>query len=115
MAQGTTLIYHWGYLSPVLCGIERESLAHPFQEPIPVVDLISSSPTDTPHFFDFVWRPPDLTADGDWYNKRIVNLQRACIQYDNSNEMYDNGLQRLERHRKNYDADGPNSTFLQLL
>ena len=82
---------------------------------IPVVNLISSSSTDAPPSFDFAWRPPDLSVDGDWYKVRVKNLQRACATYENSTVLFEDGLQRLERHRHNYDVSGPNPTFLQLL
>ena len=114
LAKQTTSVYHWEYLSPIFTEAVTETLTPSSSETIPVIDLITSSSIDTPPSFDFAWRPPDLSIDGAWYKERISNLHRASMQYNNSEEVYEDGLLRLERHRKNYDDEGPNPTFLQL-
>ena len=117
LARQSTSIYHWEYLSPILTGIppETPTPVESLDDNIPVVNLISSSSTEAPPSFDFVWRPPDLSVDGSWHKVRVKNLQRACATYENSTVLFKDGLQRLERHRHNYDESGPNPTFLQLL
>jgi len=105
LARQRTSIYHWEYLSPILTGIPPESPTpvESLDDDIPVVNLISSSSTEAPPSFDFVWRPPDLSVDGDWHKVRVKNLQRACATYENSTVLFKDGLQQLERHRHNYD------------
>ena len=89
LASTTTSIYHWEYLSPVLLGTVS-NLPTPIPiETIPVVYLISSSLMDAPPSFDFIWRPPDLTVEGQLYNERVENLRRTCAYYDDAEELLD--------------------------
>ena len=96
LASATTSVYHWEYLLPVLSGTVSDRPTPTPTETIPVVDLISSSLMDAPPSFDFVWCPPDLTIGGKRYNKWVENLRRACACYKNSEELFDNGLKRLD-------------------
>jgi len=94
LARQTTSIYHWEYLSPILAGIPSE-VPSPAEFPvdnIPVVDLISSSSTEAPPSFDFVWRPPDLSVNGEWYNTQVEHLRWACTKYKKSEELYEDDL-----------------------
>ena len=52
---------------------------------------------------------------GMWFLQRISNLREACSQYHNKDELFDDGLSRLDRHRMNYNSDGPAPKWLQLL
>ena len=79
------------------------------------MDLITSENDKPVPSFDFAWRPPDLSEGRDWYNTRVSNLQRACKNYPNSEELFNDGLSLLKIHRTNFDEEGPNPTFLQLL
>ena len=118
VASRTTSLFHWEYLSPIFSGTpttEPSSSSPVLAESIPVIDLITSENDDPVPSFDFAWRPPDLSEGGDWYNTRLSNLRRACQNYPNSEELFDEGLSLLKIHRNNYDEDGPNPTFLQLL
>jgi hypothetical protein len=63
----------------------------------------------------FTWRPPDLSPGSEWTRETIRTLRVACDHYDDSENLFQEGLECLARHRKNYDAEGPNPTKLQLL
>ena len=66
-------------------------------------------------FIIFNWRPPDLSPGSSWTRETLLELRAACDHYPNSDDLYKDGLERLQRHRRNYDAEGPNPTHLQLL
>ena len=59
------------------------------------------------------WTPPDLSANGTWYNERVRNLETATAGWENQTEVMADGLRALEIHRKNYTEAGPQ--YLQLL
>ena len=80
-----------------------------------IIKLIEDDSDNPVPSFDFEWRPPDLSEGGTWYNQRVASLRQACKRYRNSEELFADGLSRLAIHRANYDADGPNPKFLQLL
>jgi hypothetical protein len=63
----------------------------------------------------FTWKPPDLSPGSEWTRETIRDLRVACDRYDNSDTLFQEGLECLARHRQNYDEDGPNPTKLQLL
>ena len=64
---------------------------------------------------DVTWRPPNLTKNGPWYQARVARLKACALQYPNYHQIVAEGLEDLERHRSNFDHEGPNPTTLQLL
>ena len=64
---------------------------------------------------NFTWTPPNLQEGGKWFLERIANLKTSCATYQNTAELVDDGLSRLNRHRLNYSATGPDPSWLQLL
>jgi hypothetical protein len=67
------------------------------------------------NYIVFIWKPPDLSPDSEWTKETIHELQAACDKYEDSETLFNDGLERLARHRGNYDEDGPCPTHLQLL
>jgi hypothetical protein len=63
----------------------------------------------------FTWKPPDLSPGSSWTRAPIQTLLDACDEYVDADKMFQDGLVRLDRHRRNYDDEGPNPTKLQLL
>ena len=72
----------------------------------------SPDPLENPRF---EWKPPDLSPNGDWAHDRIANQRKASTSYTNSDEVFIDGLQRLEHHRNNWTPEGPEPKRLQLL
>ena len=63
----------------------------------------------------FEWKPPDLRKGGAWYLLKRAHLSQAVQSLPNPVEAFKQGLEDLEVHRTNYDADGPTATTFQLL
>jgi hypothetical protein len=72
-----------------------------------------SEPSPNAKAFD--WRPPDLSPQGAWYKARVADLLYACCLYPDPGPLIEEGLLILRRHRGNYNAEGPDPTYLQLL
>ena len=115
LARRTTSVFHWEYLSSVLAGQSPKKVATRNVPCVPVIDLIAPLLNDTPPTLDFTWKPANLCEGGEWYQDRISHLHHACSHYSNSTELYNDGLERLRIHRTNYDEEGPNPSYLQLL
>ena len=114
IASRTTAVFFWEYLSPIFSGIPPKKppfSSPPSSESIPVVDLITSENDKPVPSFDFAWRPPDLSKGGDWYNTRVSNLRRACKNYPNSEELFNDGLSLLRIHRTNFDKEERTQRF----
>jgi hypothetical protein len=56
---------------------------------------------------------PDLSESGAWYAERLESLRRAVATLEHPKQLYLEGLEILERHRKNYSREGPK--VLQLI
>lgn len=119
--EQTTSVYHWEYLSvglvmtqaptadgydptmndgtPPYCSLATQTN---------VEDLNSKKP-------EFVWYPPDLTAGGVWYKRRLLNLIIAANNYEDSFDKLRQGIQMLDIHRGNYTATHPEPRELQIL
>ena len=116
LARRTTSVFHWEYLSTALAGDPPIRVDGPSAPCVPVIDLLAPlTVDDTPPTFDFTWQPKDLSEGGEWYQDRISHLRHACAHFPNSTDLYNDGLERLRTHRSNYDKDGPNPSYLQLL
>ena len=61
------------------------------------------------------WKPPDLSKGGVWYQARVARLKASALRYKDYHRIVAQGLEDLERHRSNYNMDGPTPTTLQLL
>jgi hypothetical protein len=94
-------------------------LTAPSQTPVPKTpskkSKVVTSCDSIDEFIVFTWKPPDMTPNSAWTRETIQELWTTCSEYENEDDMFADGLERLARHRGNYDADGPNPTHLQLL
>jgi hypothetical protein len=70
---------------------------------------------EVPKAPDFQWRPPDLSPSGKWYQIRVFNLRKASDTCPDPADAFARGLEALEIHRSNYNAEGPAPTQLKLL
>ncbi len=64
---------------------------------------------------EWSWRPADLSIGGVWYNRVESELRAAADKYENSEEIYQEGLRCMDRHRMNYTDTHPEPKQLQLL
>jgi hypothetical protein len=62
---------------------------------------------------DWSWETPDLSKDGDWYKERIRSLKAAVADLPKVPNLYEEGLEILKIHRRNYGVDG--ASELQLI
>jgi hypothetical protein len=62
---------------------------------------------------DWSWETPDLSKDGDWYKERLQPLKAAVADLPKIPNLYEEGLEILKIHRKNYGVDG--ASELQLI
>jgi hypothetical protein len=62
---------------------------------------------------DWAWKPPDLQEGQPWFQDRLDSLKRAVETFPNAQQLYEEGVQALGRHRMNYSDEGPKC--LQLL
>jgi hypothetical protein len=89
--------------------------------PIPVPEMplkrskVVTNVRDVGDLVVFSWKPPDLSPGLSWTRETIQELREACDTYDDSEAMFQDGLEKMKRHHSNYDEDGPNPTHLQLL
>lgn len=120
----TTSVFHWEYLSHSIIhldsprgGTRQEHLKPPSQAlPRKGPNPDAKDHPDEGHAQQaFKWRTPDLSPGGTWYRQRLKNLRQAADFFLDSDAVYQDGLERLKRHRKNYNEDGPSPTKLQLL
>ena len=119
IAKRTTSVFHWEYLAPSLAGFPSIVL-EPNRVGLTTVspallssDAYESDATSVEPPFD--WKPPDLREGGKWFVERIRNLKAACRGRTDEEEVYRDGLDRLRRHRQNYNSEGPAPKWLQLL
>lgn len=117
LLKRTTNLFLWEYLSFSISRIgrhdgydgDRDNPAVRSGEP--VTDTTKSEAYEPA----FEWRTPNLEPDGPWHRQRIQNLKYAATFFDDPDEVVDDGLKRLARHRNNYNEDGPDPDKLQLL
>ena len=114
MAMRTTPLFHWEFLSPALSGCPAQDVK-PREDPLPTYPTPIPETTPPADPSNFTWTPPNLQEGGKWFLERIANLKTACATYQNTAELVDDGLSRLNRHRLNYSATGPDPSWLQLL
>jgi hypothetical protein len=52
------------------------------------------------------WEPPDLQVNDSWYQARVKTLSAAIHDLPEADQLYQQGLEALERHRLNYTDEG---------
>jgi hypothetical protein len=67
----------------------------------------------TEEFQEWSWQVPNIGAGGSWYNDRTANLCQAVATVGSPVQLYLEGWEILEIHRRNYSTDGPK--ILQLI
>jgi len=88
------------------------------EEPDPVsvhLGLIPGQAKEASEVPSFSWAPPDLSEGSPWHQARIRSLKIAARNYPNPNDIIAEGIHILDRHRQNYDDNGPRPTKLQLI
>ena len=112
LLHNTTSVFHWEYISQ--CFLQLMDTSAPtvsVSQPVPSAgDEMPSSEAAYPD-----WKPPDMTPGGEWHTARVERLRYACSLYDDGDSLFQDGLQKLMRHRQNYDSEGPAPARLQLL
>ena len=63
----------------------------------------------------WAWRPPDLSAGGRWHQRAVRELRLAADTTEDPEISFQEGLEMLTIHRKNYTTEGPKAQKLQLL
>ena len=110
----TVALHLLEYLSPMLL-VPTVSKTAPVPESLPKVSRTVETCKKIEDLIVFSWKPPDLSEGSEWTCNTIRNLREACDFYPNSDDLFHDGMQRLGRHRQNYDEHGPAPTHLQLL
>jgi hypothetical protein len=116
--QRTTSVFHREYLWASLASLDSP--------PLPITSTVVSqepSPASQTNnllqqgddVIDFHWVPPDLSENGLWWKQQLENLRRASKSYPKPDCIVNDGLWLLTIHRDNYNAQGPNPKWLQLL
>jgi hypothetical protein len=105
--QHTVALHILESLSPLLYTEDVGASLNP-QDPHNPAYFVSEPPPKNAAAFD--WRPPDLSPQGAWYKARVEDLL-----YPDPGPLIEEGLLILRRHRGNYNAEGPDPTYLQLL
>jgi hypothetical protein len=114
IVKRTIALHLLEYLTPLL-------VSRPKPAPVPVPKVSSKESnvvptyTKTDDFKVFTWKPSDLSPWLTWTKLTIEELRIASDEYEDSDTFFKDGLERLARHRHNYDDEGPNPTHLQLL
>jgi hypothetical protein len=62
---------------------------------------------------EWQWESPDLREGGEWFLAQVASLKKAIKEAPNPEELYEEGLQTLSIHQRNYSNEGPKQ--LQLL
>ena len=110
----STSVYHWEYLAQCL-DVSFNLSADTDKVPRMDEEDNYQPPVRVEEDSDVKWRPPDLSKGSDWYKARVARLKATALRYPNYHQIVKDGLEDLERHRTNYDTEGPNPTTLQLL
>ncbi len=118
LAEHTTSLFHWEYLLSSL--VTNIRLQDKGTGPTPPqsreerggAPVRVGKPPEGPAF---QWAPPSLQPGSPWHCERVANLQKAAETYPDPEAVIAEGMQMLERHRLNYDKEGPRPTRLQLL
>ena len=111
--NASTSIYHWEYISQCFIDttITTDQVADTTTRLIPQTGSKPDLQPEQP----ILWRPPDLTKGGVWYQARVARLKATALRYPNYHQIVQEGLEDLDRHRSNYNKEGTTPTTLQLL
>jgi hypothetical protein len=109
----TTSLFHWEYLTESLlpCTVEP---THQRGTPVLSIDTDSEAVQD-PHRTPFEWHPPSLVEGGEWWLDRVAHAKAASQTFPNPDDVFENCLEALRTHRRNYNDEGPDPHHLQLL
>ena len=113
----STSVYHWEYIGQSLSlnfpttPVDKHSISNGSNP----LARHEAGHQDAALTSTITWRPPDLSKDGEWYKARVARLKASALRYPNFHQVVKEGLEDLDRHRTNYNEDGPNPTTLQLL
>ena len=110
----STSVYHWEYLAQCL-NVSFDLSTKTNKKPRMDEEDNDPPPVLVEEDSDVKWRPPDLSKGSKWYKARVARLKATALRYPNYHQIVKDGLDDLERHRTNYDKEGPNPTTLQLL
>jgi hypothetical protein len=113
-ARRTVALHLLEYLTPALLQPAAPEQPPVLEAPSKMSKVVTRCDT-VGDFMVFTWKPPDLSPGSDWTRETIQELREACNEYAAAAALFQDGLKRLQRHRGNYDAEGPNPTHLQLL
>jgi hypothetical protein len=114
MLKETTSIHILEYLTPLLETTIRAEQSEDDTGP-PNTDRNEPLPAHTETQVPFSWVPPDLSIGSDFYKARVHSLKKAAAAYPNPEEIIEDGLTILRRHRENYTATHPDPKCLQLI
>ena len=119
LLQRTTSVFHWEYLSASIAGLNFLKPEVPSTTPSLHPGTGPSSPNENAIQQDdvpnFQWVPPDLSEGGSWWTARIRQLRIASQSYPSPDLLIEEGRQLLATHRTNYNQNGPDPKWLQLL
>jgi hypothetical protein len=94
IVQRTIALHLLEYLTPLL-------VSRPKPTPVPVQQVSSKESnvvqtcTKAGDFAVFTWKPPDLSPGSPWSRETIAELRRACDDYEDSDAIFQDGLERL--------------------
>jgi hypothetical protein len=117
LLQRTTSLFHWEYLSDGFVQIE-EPIVQPYEIADEFVfdeDYEDGDRDSTEAESNFTWRPPNLQIGGPWYRRRFENLLLAAWTYKDPFPLIREGINILDRHRKNYTDTHPAPKELQVV
>ena len=115
MLERTSSVFIWEALATSLAKCEATATPNNQATPTPhSPSNVNPSPKEQPDD-SFHWHPPDLSEGSPWYLDRVKSLQWAAGSFDDPDAVIQEGLKILDIHRRNYDADGPRPTWLQIV
>ena len=116
LVRKTVALHLFEYLTPLLLQPQVPTISSQLPEVGTMDDVAPISECESVgDYVVFQWRPPDLRPGSGWSAQCLRNLRQACDTYPDSDQLYTEGVQMLDHHRNNYDAEGPDLTKVQLL
>jgi hypothetical protein len=118
LLQQTTSIFHWEYLSD---GFVTHTTPQSDTKSVNTAttadetDWSDSESDDDNTAEPFSWCPPSLAIGGAWYRQRFESLILASAQYLDPFPLVREGINILDRHRRNYTATHPDPKELQVI
>jgi len=115
MVDGMTSLHIWTAVGDTILASWADQIGAPPMNSCPTGLPVSWMETDNEGVDDDTWNwsPPDLSEGSEWYHERVRSLEAAVAHHPDAPRLRTEGLEALERHRKNYGPEG--LTHLQLL